>query len=98
MVIQIFVNIELESLCYGSDEVHTDVTLVLGLVHHLQAHSRHQLESHQAAHLAVDVGGWVDLEIKYLTLFRLKRPQLPVPPLCCRISLGVSREGKAWAR
>ena len=72
MVIQIFVNIELECLGYGSDEVHTDITLVLGLVHHLQAHSGHQLEPHQAAHLTVDIGGRVDLEIKLLFYSDLK--------------------------
>ena len=66
MVIQIFVNIELNCLRNSSDEVHADVTLVLGLVHHLQTNRCKELESDQAAHLAVDVSCGVDLTVNFL--------------------------------
>ena len=66
MVIKVFIDIKLDSLGNSSDEVHADVTLVLGLVHHLQTNRREELESDQAAHLAVDVSCGVDLTVHFL--------------------------------
>ena len=61
MVIKIFINIKLDSLCDGSYKVHADVTFILWLVHHLHTYRCQQLEPHQTGHLTVYVGGGVDL-------------------------------------